>query len=103
MLKIAVFGERDSVLGFTALGLDVFPMDNKEGAAERFRGICRSGEYGIIYVTESYYEELKTEIDRYKDSVTPAIILIPGAGGSLGLGTKALDDAVERAIGANII
>ena len=84
MYKIAVFGERDSVLGFSALGLQVFPMDRHEGAAEKFRAVARSGEYAIIYVTESFYEDLKNEIDRYKDSVTPAIILIPGTMGTMG-------------------
>ena len=42
------------------------------------------------------------EIDRYKDAVTPAVILIPGKTGSLGLGAAALQRAVERAVGADI-
>ena len=42
------------------------------------------------------------EVDRYKDSVTPAVILIPGKTGSLGLGQAALQSAVERAVGADI-
>ena len=103
MYKIAVLGERDSVLGFSALGLNVFPVENGSEATERFRALARSGEYAIIYVTETFYEELKTSIDRYKDSVMPAVIMIPGADGASGLGKKAIDDAVERAIGANII
>ena len=42
------------------------------------------------------------EIDRYKEALTPAIVLIPGKGGSLGLGETALHNAVERAVGADI-
>lgn len=103
MYKIAVLGERDSVLGFSALGLSVFPVEHGGEATEKFRTLARSGEYAIIYVTETFYEELQSIIDRYKDSVTPAVIMIPGADGASGLGKKALDDAVERAIGANII
>ncbi len=103
MYKIAVLGERDSVLGFSALGLDVFPVENGNEATEQFRTLARGGEYAIIYVTETYYEDLQTSIDRYKDSVMPAVIMIPGVGGASGLGKKAIDDAVERAIGANII
>ena len=34
--------------------------------------------------------------------LTPAIVLIPGTGGSLGLGETALHNAVERAVGADI-
>lgn len=103
MYKIAVLGDRDSVLGFSALGLSVFPVENADEAKDKLRTLARSGEYAIIYITENYYEELSLIIDRYKDSVTPAVILIPGTGGSLGLGKKAIDDAVERAIGADII
>lgn len=103
MYKIAVIGERDSVLGFSALGLSVFTAENGEDAREKFITAARSGEYAIIYVTETYYEDLKSSIDRYKDSVTPAVILIPGSAGATGIGKNALDDAVERAIGANII
>ena len=41
------------------------------------------------------------EIDKFKDDPTPAIILIPGREGSLGLGQAALKDAIERAVGAD--
>ena len=40
--------------------------------------------------------------DSYKEALTPAIVLIPGKGGSLGLGETALHNAVERAVGADI-
>ena len=34
MYKIAVLGERESVMGFAALGLAVFPVESAEEAAE---------------------------------------------------------------------
>ena len=43
------------------------------------------------------------EIDKFKDSPTPAIILIPGRDGTIGLGLSALNAAVERAVGTNIL
>ena len=103
MYKIAVLGEKDSVIGFSALGLDVFPVENEDDAQKTFRRLASGGHYAIIYVTESFYAPLSHDIERYKDSVTPAVILIPGSNGSLGLGQTALDSAVERAVGANIL
>ena len=41
--------------------------------------------------------------DRYKDALTPAIILIPGKDGSLGIGMANVKRAVERAVGADIL
>ena len=59
--------------------------------------------YAIIYMTEQLASQIPSDIARYQDSVTPAIILIPGKSGSLGLGTDALQSSVERAVGADIL
>ena len=104
MLKIAVIGGRDTVMGFRALGLDTFPAANSEEARSVLRSVTREGEdYAIIYLEETLALQLQHEIDKFKDSPTPAIILIPGREGSIGLGQQALKDAVERAVGTNIL
>jgi len=94
MFKIGVLGGRETVMGFKALGLDTYPVDDLEEARHVLREITREEEqYAIIYV----------EIDKFKDVPTPAIILIPGRDGSLGMGLQALNSAVERAVGTNIL
>ena len=103
MYKIAVLGEKESVIGFSALGLSVFPVEDQQQAHDTFRALTHYQSYAIIYVTETWYDCLHEQIEKHKDSVTPAVILIPGSGGTLGLGQSALDAAVERAVGANII
>ncbi len=103
MHKIGVLGGRETVMGFKALGLDVFPVDGAEEARHVLRDITREDDYAILYVEENLVEGLRHEIDRFKDSPTPAIILIPGRDGSLGLGLSALNAAVERAVGTNIL
>ena len=104
LYKIAVLGERESVMGFAALGLAVFPVESAEEAAEAFHRLTRQSDaYAIIYVTETYAAALAPQIAKFETSVTPAVILIPGAGGSQGLGMSALNAAVERAVGSNII
>jgi len=91
-------------MGFKALGLDVFAVESPEEARKTLRRITSAeDDYAIIYVEENLAEALKHEIDRFKDSPTPAIIMIPGREGSLGIGLNALQDAVERAVGINIL
>ena len=104
MYKIGVMGGRETVMGFKALGLDVFPVDNSDEARHTLRRITSGeSEYAILYLEENLAAELSHEIDRFKDSPTPAIILIPGRDGTLGLGQSALRSAVERAVGSNIL
>ncbi len=90
-------------MGFRALGLEVFPVVNGEDCGKTLHRLARGGEYAILYVTESMAAGCAAEIERYKDSVIPAIILIPGREGSTGLGQAALKAAVERAVGADIL
>ena len=104
MFKIGVLGGRETVIGFKALGLDVFPVETETEARQTLRRLSRPEEqYAIIYVEENLALALDNEIARLKDDVTPAVILIPGRDGSLGLGQSALQAAVERAVGSNIL
>ena len=105
MLKIAVIGGRDTVMGFKALGLDTFPAADSAEAGKLLRSITRdcAEEYAIIYIEETFAVNIQSEIDKFKDVPSPAIILIPGREGSIGLGQQALRAAVERAVGTNIL
>lgn len=104
MLKIAVIGGRDTVMGFRALGLETYPATDAAEAGHILRRLTRENDdYAIIYIEENLAAELAHEIDKFKDRPTPAVILIPGREGSMGLGQSALKAAVERAVGTNIL
>ncbi len=102
MRKVAVMGDHDSIYGFQALGLDVFPVSTKEEGREQLVKLAL-GEYAIIYVTESLAQDLKEDIDEYKESISPAIILIPGISGNTGDGIKGVKLSVEQAVGSDIL
>lgn len=104
MLKIAVIGGRETVMAFKALGLETFPAADGTEAGKILRNLTRGSEdYAIIYIEEVLAAQITAEIDRFKDSPAPAVILIPGREGSIGLGQAALKAAVERAVGTNIL
>ncbi|MBR5740842.1 MAG: V-type ATP synthase subunit F, partial [Firmicutes bacterium] len=41
MYKIGVIGDRESILGFKAVGLDVFPIDDPEEAKKTLKRIAK--------------------------------------------------------------
>lgn len=102
MYKIAVLGDRDSIYGFAALGLDIFPMTDSVEAAKKLRALAESN-YAVIYMTEALASTLEAEIDRYRSLRLPAIILIPGVSGNTGMGISAVKKSVEQAVGSDII
>lgn len=102
MYRIAVIGERDSIYGFAALGLRPFPVSNEEEGRRTLKELA-DGKYAVIYITEALYKKLEDDIEKYNESLLPAIIQIPGVSGNTGLGMLNVKRSVERAVGSDII
>lgn len=102
MYKIGVIGDRESVLGFQAVGLDLFPAGDAEEAKKTLKRLAKE-DFAIIYITEQFYQYMMKEVEEYTDSRLPAVIPIPGKDGSLGIGMTSVKKSVERAVGADIL
>jgi V/A-type H+/Na+-transporting ATPase subunit F len=102
MAKIGVIGDRDSVLLFQAVGLDVFFEDDGERANRTLHRLAREG-YVALFVTEKLYPACAETIQEYQASAFPAIVPIPDNQGSRGVGAEALRKNVEKAVGMDIL
>ena len=102
MYKIAVIGDKDSVLAFRALGVHVFTAIEGNDARRIIDKLAKE-EYGIIFVTEQLAQEIPETIQRYNNEVIPAVILIPSNRGSLNIGLENINKNVEKAVGSNIL
>jgi len=100
--RIAVIGDWESVMGFRALGLDTYPVTSAEEAKETVKELAKT-DCAVIYLTEQLAKDMGDMLSRYKDMLRPAIILIPGREGSLGIGKSNIQRAIERAVGADIL
>lgn len=101
MYKVAVVGDRASVLAFQALGLDVFSPTGDVETRNIVDKLAREG-YAVVYITEELAQRIPETIDQYKTKATPAIIYIPNSKGSMGLGLNEISKNVEKAVGMDI-
>ena len=102
MFKIAVVGDKDSILAFKALGVDVYTVYDSEEARRVVDTIARNN-YGIIFITEQIASLIPDTIERYDNEIIPAVILIPSNQGSLNIGMNRINENVEKAVGSNIL
>lgn len=102
MSRIAVIGDKESIFGFAALGLDIYETKGYDEDAALFRRLCQSQNYGVIYVTEAAAAVLEREIEKVRSLPSPAVILIPGVSGNTGEGLRAVKLSVEKAVGSDI-
>jgi V/A-type H+-transporting ATPase subunit F len=101
--NIAVIGDRDSVLGFKALGVAVFLVSQSrpQEALEIIERLCHE-KYVVIFITELIAQNIEAELSRYRYRTLPSVVLIPNSQGSIGLGRKMVRDTVKRAVGIDI-
>ncbi len=102
MYKAAVIGDRETVLGFRALGLTTVAANGAEDASRALHQLAKN-DCAIIYITEQLAIKIPAEIAKYDDVASVAVIPIPSKDGSLGMGLADVHRAVEKAVGADIL
>lgn len=99
--KAAVIGDKDIVLAFKAIGMDVFAADTAEQATDILKNIAK--RYSVIFITENLAQSMSATLDKYKVRTYPTVIPIPSSGGSTGYGMAGIKADVERAVGTDIL
>jgi V/A-type H+-transporting ATPase subunit F len=102
MYKVAVIGDTASVSGFAALGLSVFRETEPEKITKLISKLAAS-DFAVIYITEPAAVLVSDTINKYRSSKLPSIVLIPAIEGNTGDGMRALHQAVEKAVGSDIL
>ena len=102
MYKIAAVGDKDSVAGFAAIGIEIFVETEQKSAARLIRRLAEE-DYGVIFITEQLASLVQNETDKLAECVTPAVIPIPGCRGNSGMGMNNLKRFVEKAVGSDIL
>ena len=99
--KMAVIGDGDSVLVFSSVGIDAFPV--KDGKDAEARLISLAKRYKIIFITEALAKENDEIIKRYLAKPYPIIIPLPSGSGESGYGESLIKSAMEKALGIDIL
>lgn len=99
--KTAIVGDGDSIMVFKAAGVATFPAENEKKAREILRKIAK--EYQIIFLTEDLAQNMTEFLKRFDEEPYPIVLSIPSASGSQGYGVQVLKNAMERALGVDIL
>ena len=102
MYKIGIIGKTQTVSLFSALGYTVMDAATEQDARALLERAVKGGEYAVLCLEECYAAALAEELARYAKLMLPAIVVLPGTNGSMGLGADALKRAMERAIGTDM-
>lgn len=97
---MAIIGDGDSILVFSAVGVDPYPTTEKTDVFSLIKKLAK--QYKIIFVTEDIAIKNKEIIDRYKSEVYPIILSIPSKNGESTYSENLINDAMIKALGVNL-
>ncbi|MCM1043074.1 MAG: hypothetical protein NC350_02560 [Corallococcus sp.] len=100
--KIAVIGDKDSVLAFKAVGVDVVDALTFKQAEDAVKKLTKE-EYAVVLITETLAAGIPEVLSKAKTKPFPVIVPIPTSSGSTGFGMEGIKKDVEKAIGTDIL
>lgn len=99
--KMAIVGNGDSIVAFSAGGIVPYSVENAVEAEEVISRLAK--DYQIIFVTENLAVQIEETIKKYLSSAYPIILSVPSGDGNNGYGMKSLKKAMEKALGVDIL
>ena len=101
--KVAVLGDADFVMPFSALGLDTFAVGRSAGDIVENAGRIIDGKYGLVVVAENVAPMVEDVFSTQQDLPIPCIVVVPFTAEPTGFATRALGETLKMATGVNIL
>jgi V/A-type H+-transporting ATPase subunit F len=101
--KVAVLGDADFVMPFSALGLDTFPVGQTSGDVTESAAKIIEGKYTLVVVAENIAPATEEVFSATTKAPTPCIVVVPFTTESDGFATQALAQVLKMATGVDIM
>jgi len=101
--KIAVLGDTDFVMPFSALGVDTYPAGQAAGDVTESAKKIIDGKYALVIIAENIAPTVQEVFSACEDTPLPCIVVVPFTTESKGFATQALAEVLKTATGINIL
>ena len=101
--KVAVLGDADFVMPFSALGVETYPVSqDQDQIVTTAQEIVKAG-YALVIVAENVAPMAEEVFGPTESQPTPCVVVIPFTTESEGFATEALGKVLKLATGINIM
>jgi len=101
--KVAVIGNEDFVLPFSALGLDTYPVEQDEKSVRDRAKEIIEGNYTLIVLAENIAEAADKVFNKLQNDPATSVVVVPFTQPSEGFATRSLGRSLRRATGIDIL
>jgi len=101
--NVAVIGDTDFVMPFSALGVDTYSVGRAAGDITESAEKIIAGRYALIVVAENIAPAVDEVFSACENLPTPCIVVVPFTTESEGFATQALGKVLKMATGIDIL
>jgi len=101
--KVAVLGDADFVMPFSALGLDTFAVEQQRDQIVETAQRIVDAKYALVVVAENVAREADEAFAPTESEPAPCIVVVPFTTQSEGFATEALGQVLKLATGIDIL
>ncbi|MCP4366198.1 MAG: hypothetical protein GY800_13000 [Planctomycetes bacterium] len=103
MQRAVAVGEREKILPFKSLGLDLEYADSMEELARVMEKMAHNPDISLVVVSEDLVSGQPDVVSVFREMVHAPIVVLPSHLGSGGTSMTEIGKMVKRAIGVEII
>ena len=102
MYKIVIVGEREHILPYQSIGVEIEPVKTAVETISVLKKITQDPLVGIILIAENMAEQCLDAITQLRNKTGEAIIIIPTQQESRNTGMTELNREIGRAVGIDV-
>jgi len=103
MLKIVIIGEKNDILPYQSIGVEIEPVKTTADTVSVLRKTAQNPSVAIILITENMAEQCLDTITELRNKTSIAITIIPTEQGSRRTSMIELNKEIGRAVGMDIL
>ena len=101
--KVAVLGDADFVMPFSALGLDTYPVEADAAEVTETAEKILKARYALVVVAENIAPLAGDIFERTQKQAVPCVVVVPFTTESEGFATESLSRLLKLATGIDIL
>ena len=103
MLKIVIIGEKEDILPYQSIGVEIEPVKTTADTVSVLRKTAQNSQVAIILITENMAEQCLDTITELRNKTAKAITIVPTEQGSRQISMLELNREIGRAVGLDIL
>jgi vacuolar-type H+-ATPase subunit F/Vma7 len=103
MSKIVIIGEKEDILPYQSIGVEIEPVKTTADTVSALRKTAQNPQVAIILITENMAEQCLDTITELRSKTAKAITIVPTEQGSRHTSMMELSKEISRAVGMDIL